>query len=158
VQWPAVAGALAATGNGGMVDLLAKTPYSIGYVGISFEDQVKAAKLGTAMVRSFSGQFLLPTPATVTAAAASLTPRTPADERLSLINAPGENCYPLINYEYAIVKAKQSDPATAKALRRFLLWATVPDETNQKLLAADNFIPLPPHVWAKTYDQIEQIQ
>jgi phosphate transport system substrate-binding protein len=158
IKWPKVAGEQTATGNEGMVDLLAKTPYSIGYVGVSFEDKVKAANLGTAMVRSFSGQFLLPTPQTVAAAAASLTPRTPADERLSLINAPGENCYPLINYEYAMVRARQKDPATASALRGFLLWATVPDETNQKILAANNFIPLPPHIWAKTYDQIEQIQ
>ena len=147
-----------ATGNQGIVDLLAKTPYSIGYLGVSFEDKVKAANLGTAMVRSFSGQFLLPTQESVTAAAVSLTPRTPADERLSLINAPGENCYPLINYEYAVVRAKQKDSATADALRRFLLWSTVPDEMNQKTLAANNFIALPAHIWAKTYDQIEQIQ
>ena len=158
IEWPEVDGAQTATGNQGMVDLLGKTPYSIGYVGVSFEDKVKAANLGTAMMRSFSGQFLLPTPETAAAAAASLTPRTPADQRLSLINAPGENCYPLINYDYAIVRAKQTDAATADLLRRFLLWATVPDEMNQKILAADNFIPLPAHIWAMTYDQIQQIR
>ncbi len=158
IKWPDVAGARAATGNQGIVDLLSKTPYSVGYVGVSFGDKIKQANLGTAMMRGFSGKFLLPTPESVTAAAASLTPRTPADERLSLINAPCENCYPLINYEYAMVRAKQKDPATADALRRFLLWATVPDEMNQKTLAADNFIPLPAQIWAKTYDQIERIQ
>jgi phosphate transport system substrate-binding protein len=158
IDWPVVDGAQAATGNAGMVDVLGKTPYSIGYVGVSFEDQARAAGLGTAMVRGYSGQFLLPTPDTESAAAASLTPRTPADERLSLINAPGANCYPLINYEYAMVRARQKDPATASALRRFLLWATVPDETTQQILAASHFIPLPPHIWAKTYDQIEKIQ
>ncbi len=158
VAWPNVAGAQTATGNQGVVELLGKTPYSIGYVGVSFAEQVQAAKLGTAMVRSYSGQFLLPTPQTITAAATSLTPRTPADERLSLINAPGADCYPLINYEYAMVQAKQKDAATAAALRRFLLWATVPDEANQTILAAANFIPLPPHIWALTYDQIQRIQ
>ncbi len=158
LQWPEVDGARTATGNQGIVNLLSKVPYSIGYIGVSFQDKVKAANLGTAMVRSFSGQFLLPTPQTMTAAAASLTPRTPEDERLSLINAPGEDCYPLVNYEYAMVRAKQKDPATADALRRFLLWATVPDEMNRNILAANNLIPLPAHIWAKTYDQVERIQ
>jgi phosphate transport system substrate-binding protein len=158
IEWPKVDGAQTATGNQGIVDLLGKTPYSIGYVGVSFADKVTAARLGTAMMRSYAGQYLLPTPETVTAAAASLTPRTPADERLSLINAPGANCYPLINYEYAIVQAKQKDPATADALRRFLSWASVPDESNQKLLAADHVISLPAHTWATTSDQIQQIK
>jgi phosphate transport system substrate-binding protein len=158
IAWPEVDGAQTATGNQGVADLLAKVAYSIGYVGVSFEDKISAAGLGTAMMRSNSGQFLLPTQETVTAAAASLTPRTPVDERLSLINAPGANCYPLINYEYAIVQAKQKDPATADALRRFLSWASVPDESNQKLLAADHFISLPAHTWATTSDQIQQIK
>ena len=136
IKWPQLADAQTAVGNQGIVDLLSKTPYGIGYIGVSFGANAKAAKLGTAMMRSYSGQFLLPTVATVTAAAASLTPRTPADERLSLINALGENCYPLINYEYAMVQVKQKDSATANALRHFLLWATVPDETNEKTLAA----------------------
>ncbi len=42
---------------------------------------------------------LLPTPESIVAAAASLGPRTPADERLTLVNAPGANAYPLVNFE-----------------------------------------------------------
>ena len=158
IEWPDVEGAREATGNQGVVDLLQRTPYSIGYVGISFQDKIEQAKLGTALMKSHSGQFLLPTEETITAAAASLTPRTPDDERLSLINAPGDNCYPLINYEYAIVSSKQPDPATAAALRKFLLWAAAPDETNAKILASEHLIPLPAHIWAKTHDQIERIR
>jgi phosphate transport system substrate-binding protein len=158
IDWPVVEGAQTATTNQGVVDLLAKVPYSIGYVGVSLEDKISAAKLGTAMMRSHSGQFLLPTEESETAAAASLTPRTPSNERLSLINAPGENCYPLINYEYAIIQARQKDPATADALRRFLSWASVPDDNNQKILAANHFIPLPAHTFAVTSDQIQQIK
>lgn len=157
ITWPDVQGARTATGNQGMVDVLETTPYSIGYVGVSFEQEVDAAKLGTAEMKSYSGQFLTPTPETIAAAASSLTPRTPDDERLTLVNAPGENCYPLINYEYAIVRKQQPDPKIAAVLRRFLLWATAPDEDNAKALAATHFIPLPAHVWVKSYDQIEAI-
>ena len=102
----------------GMVQTIQQTPYSIGYVGVSFHDEIAKAGLGTAALKSYSGEFLLPTPETIAAAAASLGPRTPTDERLTLVNAPGANAYPLINYEYAIVSTKQANPATAAAMRK----------------------------------------
>lgn len=100
----------------------------------------------------------MPTPETIEAAAASLGPRTPSDERLTLVNAPGPNCYPLISYEYAIVSTKQADAETAAAIRKFLLWATVPDETNDKYLEDEHFIALPAHIWVLSHDQIEKIK
>jgi phosphate transport system substrate-binding protein len=157
IAWPAAPGEVDATGNGGMVAKISQTPYSIGYVGVSYYADIAKAGLGTASLKSYSGQFLLPTPETIAAAAASLSPRTPPDERLTLTNAPGENCYPLINYEYAIVSTKQPNPATAEAIRKFLLWAIAPDETNAKFLEDAHFIPLPAHIWVKSYDQIMTI-
>jgi phosphate transport system substrate-binding protein len=68
----------------------------------------------------------------------------PPDERLTLVNAPGANAYPLINYEYAVVSKKQPSPETAAALRSFLLWVIAPDETNAQYLADAHFIPRPP--------------
>jgi phosphate transport system substrate-binding protein len=158
IDWPSVPSALSAKGNDGMVDALGKTPYSIGYVGISFTDKINEAKLSTAAMRSFSGAFVQPTSETITAAAQSLTPRTPPDERLTLVNAPGDDCYPLINYEYAVVATKQDSEATAAALRSFLTWAVAPDEDNAKRLASTHFIALPPAVWAKTEAQIQGIK
>lgn len=157
IEWPAVPGGLSANGNSGVLQTLQKTPYSIGYLGVSFHTEIDKAQLGTALVKSYSGEFLLPTPETITAAAKSLTPRTPADERLTLVNAPGAHCYPLINYEYAIVSTKQPNPATAAAIRKFLLWAIAPDETNEKYLEDTHFIPLPAHIWVLSHDQIELI-
>jgi phosphate transport system substrate-binding protein len=157
IDWPAVPGALSARGNSGMLKTLQSTPYAIGYAGVSFHAEIDKAAIGTAMVKSYSGEFLLPTAETITAAAASLTPRTPADERLTLVNAPGAHCYPLINYEYAIVSKKQPNPETAKAIRKFLLWAIAPDETNAQYLEDAHFIPLPAHIWVLSHDQIEQI-
>ncbi len=158
IDWPKVSGALEATGNDGMVETLGKTPYAIGYVGLSFIEKATQAKLGVAAMRSYSGQFLQPTAQTVTAAAASLTPRTPADERLTLVNAPGADCYPLINYEYAVVAKRQADPKTAAAIRDFLQWAIAPDEGNARRLSDAHMIALPAPIWAKSHDQIDSIQ
>ena len=157
IAWPAVAGSLTATDNFGVLQKVEETPYSIAYVGISFHAQVAKAQLGTARLKNYSGEFLLPTPETMTVAARSLTPRTPADQRFSLVNALGAHCYPLINYEYAIVSTKQATPDVAKALRKFLLWAIAPHETNEKYLEDAHFIPLPAHIWVLSHDQIEMI-
>ncbi len=158
IAWPPVPGSLGAEGNLGMVQAIQQTPYAIGYLGISLHTEIANAQLGTASLKSYSGEFLLPTPESIAAAAASLGPRTPRDERLTLVNAPGANAYPLINYEYAIVSTRQANPEIAKAIRRFLLWAIAPDETNEKYLNDAHFIALPAHIWVLSHDQIELIK
>ena len=120
--------------------------------------EIADAGIGTAALKSYDGEFLLPTPESIAAAAAALGARTPPDERLTLVNAPGANAYPLVNYEYAVVSTKQANPAIAAALRRFLLWAIAPDETNEKYFADAHFIPLPAHTWVLSHDQIETIK
>lgn len=158
VAWPSVPGGLAAPGNAGVVQTLQQTPYSITYAGVSFKDDIAKDGLGTALLKSSDGEFLLPTPDTILAAAASLGSRTPPDERLTLAFAPGANAYPLVNYEYAVVSTKQADPAVATAIQQFLLWAIAPDDANQKYLASVNFIPLPARTWELSHDQIALIK
>lgn len=159
VPWPSVSGGLTATGNDGMVRTLARTPYSVGYVGASFEDAAKQAGLITAMLQNQNGNFLLPNAATVTAAAAELTPRTPADERLTLVFAPGANSYPLINYEYAVVSDKQPNSQMASAVSNFLLWCISPQGGSaSSFLDPVHFIALPTAIRARSEEQIAKIQ
>jgi len=159
VAWPSVPGALTATGNEGMLQTLARTPYSVGYVGASFEGEASKAGLLTAMLQNQDGNFLLPNEATVTAAAAALTPRTPPDERLTLVYAPGANSYPLINYEYALVADKQANPQVASAISNFLLWCISPQGGNAaSFLDSVHFIALPTSIRARSELQIAKIQ
>ena len=158
INWPDVPGGQSANGNPGVLQTAQQTPYSITYLGVSFHNQIEKAGLGTAELKSYSGQYLQPTPDSIEAAAASLGPRTPADERLTLVNAPGLDAYPLINYEYAIVSTKQATPEAAAAIRKFLHWATAPDETNERFLEDAHFIALPAHIWILSHDQIEAIK
>jgi phosphate transport system substrate-binding protein len=158
VAWPAVPGAKGAIGNDGMVKVLATTPYGIAYIGGSFFSQVAEEHLGTAILKNQAGNFVAPNARTVRLAAAELGPRTPKDERLSLVFAPGADSYPLVNYEYAIVAAKQPDPATAAALREFLLWTIGEGQGNdQKMLDPLHFVTLPEYVRALSDAQIRRI-
>src|ERR1700761_2579733 len=159
VEWPSVPGELTAAGNDGMVKTVAGTPYSIGYIGISFTDAAGKAGLSPVLLKNQSGKFVHPTPETISAAASVLDPRTPPDERLSLVDAPGDQSYPLVNYEYAVVSTAQSDAATAEAMRRFLLWSIAIDGGNQaRYLDAVRFIPLPDFIRAMSEKQIGRIK
>jgi phosphate transport system substrate-binding protein len=158
IAWPAVPGAKGATGNDGMVKTLAETPYGIAYIGGSFFGQVTAARLGTAALKNQAGNFVAPNARSVTIAAAELNARTPKDERLSLVFAPGAESYPLVNYEYAIVAAKQPDAATAATLRAFLLWTIGEGRGNDpRILDPLHFAALPEYVRALSDAQIRTI-
>jgi phosphate transport system substrate-binding protein len=159
IVWPSVPGEMTAIGNEGMVQTTAGTPYSIAYIGISFAGEIAKAGLGTAKIGNQNRQFLLPSADTVSAAASELDHRTPADERLSLVFAPGDDSYPLINYEYAVVSTRQANKEVAEAVRGFLLWANSPLGGNtSKYLDAVHFIPLPDFIRALNEKQIRRIQ
>jgi phosphate transport system substrate-binding protein len=156
VPWPFVPAERSTTGNAGMLETVAATPYSIAYIGISFHDDITKAGLGTAMLKNQAGRFLLPTAKTVSAATSGFA--TPADERLSLVYAPGEDSYPLINYEYVVVSARQADAATATAIKQFLLWSiALGGGSASTYLDPVGFIPLPDFIRALSEKQIARI-
>jgi phosphate transport system substrate-binding protein len=159
MHWPPVAGSLTAASNQAMVEMLSHTPYSVGYLGTSFQAAADQAGLQTAMIENQDGKFLLPTAATITAAAAALTPRTPADERLTLVFAPGADSYPLINYEYAVVSTQQPNHEVAAAISSFLLWCISPQGgSSASFLEPVHFIALPTAIRALSEIQIAKIQ
>ncbi len=159
VRWPSVSGSLTASGNQEMVEAIARTRYAVGYIGASFAAAAGKAGLATAMLENQDGKFVLPNAVTVTAAAASLTPRTPPDERLTLVFAPGADSYPLINYEYAVVSTKQPNPQVAAAVSNFLLWCIAPQGgSTADFLDPVHFIALPTGIRALSEIQISKIQ
>jgi phosphate transport system substrate-binding protein len=88
-----------------------------------------------------------------------MTPRTPEDERLTLVFAPGKNSYPLINYEYAVISAKQPNPELAAAIGKFLLWCLAPEGGSRAaFLTPAKFIPLPTTIRALSEMQIAKMQ
>ena len=156
VSWPSVVGGIGANGNSGMVTALTSNPYGVAYVGVSYADQVAKAGLGVAALKNKAGNFVTPKPENVAAAAASVVNKTPADERISMIFAPGPNAYPIVNYEYAIVNAKQPNKETAEAVKTLLNWA-ITEGNNSKYLEKVHFAPLPASVVKLSQAQINKI-
>jgi phosphate transport system substrate-binding protein len=158
VSWAPVQGNIGAVGNPGMVDALKNNDYSVAYVGISYKKQINDAHLGEAELENRSGNFVLPEMRTVKAAAAAMVPKTPADQRISLIFAPGKYSYPIINYEYALVDSQQPSKPMAVTLRELLTWSISPAGGNSPhFMTAVNFVPLPPSVALQSATQIAKI-
>lgn len=158
ISWPSVSTEIGAKGNDGVVAAMKNAKYSIGYVGISWLDKATAQGLSYAALQNQDGKFVLPTTENIQAAATALVSKVPATERISLIDAPGANSYPIINFEYAIVNAKQTDPAKADAIKKFLDWAIDPSKGNSaSFMTPVHFLPLPASVEPLSKAQIDQI-
>jgi len=158
ISWAPVQGNIGAVGNPGMVDALKNNTYSVAYIGVSYKKQIMQAHLGEAELENRSGHFVLPQVRTVKAAAAAMVPKTPSDQRISLIFAPGRYSYPIINYEYALVDGHQPSKAMATTLRKMLLWTISPAGGNaEHFMKEVNFVPLPPSVALQSATQIAKI-
>jgi phosphate transport system substrate-binding protein len=139
ITWPSTPGALAETGSGGMLSACGTTKGCIAYLGISYLTKATTAGLGTASLADKSGTFEAPTAATITSALSSF-PAAPASGAEPLINSSGG--YPIINYEYAIVKKTQPSAAEATAVKAFLNWILKTGDTTT-YLSTVGFLPMP---------------
>jgi phosphate transport system substrate-binding protein len=154
VSWPSVPGATAETGSGAMVKGCAAIKGCIAYIGISYASEVADAALGTAALANKSGAFVSASTSTINAALATFSSKTPASGAQSLIN--GTDGYPIINYEYAIVKPKQPSAAEATAVKNFLTWG-ITTGSGSKYLTPVNFVALPSNVLAISKNLIAKI-
>ncbi|HEY1621135.1 MAG TPA: phosphate ABC transporter substrate-binding protein PstS [Streptosporangiaceae bacterium] len=157
VSWPSVSGSLAETGNSGMVAACQANKGCIAYIGISYLQKTQAAGLGEASLKNAAGKFLQPTAATINAAAAAFTTKTPASETISMINGPAAGGYPIVNYEYAIVKTKQASATQAEDIRAFLHWIVHDGQNATTYLDPVDFQALPAGVVSQSDAQIAKI-
>ncbi len=156
VSWPSTPTLTAALGNGGMVEKCNATSYSVAYIGISYLNEALKDGLGYAYLKNQAGNYVAPTQVNIQAAANALVGKTPADERISLVFAPGADSYPIINYEYAIVSKTQSDSNMALVLRTLLTWAVTTGE-QPYFLDQVHFIALPQSIVQLSIEQINEI-
>ncbi len=130
---------LGAKGNDGVAGQLTSTPGAVGYVELVYAAQND--KLAYASVRNAAGAFVLPSPASITAAGAGTLAKMPEDMRVSAVDAPGADAYPIAGFTYVLLYAKQTDAARGKALVDFLTWSI---HEGQAFAMPLSYAPLPP--------------
>lgn len=137
VSWPA---GLGAKGNEGVTGQVKQTPGAVGYVELAYAVQ---NRLPYALLRNRAGNYVGPTLENITAAAAGAAPTLPEDLRVSIVDAPGPNSYPISAFTYILVYQEQRDPVKGRALAEFLRWALDEGQTYAPDL---HYAPLPEEV------------
>jgi len=151
VKWPV---GLGGKGNEGVAGQIKQTPGTIGYVELAYANQ---NRLPVAKLKNAAGQFVSPTIASITAAAAGalekLGPNT--DYRVSIVNAPGADAYPISSFTWLLVYQRQQDSAKGKKLVDFIRWALTEGEGSA---AALDYAPIPEAVSKQLLEKLASIQ
>jgi phosphate transport system substrate-binding protein len=136
LRWPT---GLGAKGNEGVSGQVKQLPGAIGYVELNYATQ---NQLAYASVQNAAGQFVRPSTASVTAAAAGALATLPptTDYRVSVVNAPGAEAYPISSFTWLLLYRNQPDTAKGRKLVDFVRWALT--QGAQSATALD-YAPLP---------------
>jgi len=150
VQWPT---GLGGKGNEGVAGQVKQTPGAIGYAELAY---AKQNALAFAHMRNVSGEFVAPSPASATAAAAGAVSAMTADTdyRVSIVNAPGQGAYPISSFTWIILYRNQTDADKGKKLVDFLKWALTEGESQA---AALDYAPLPPSMVSTLLGRLDTV-
>ncbi|HKI90176.1 MAG TPA: phosphate ABC transporter substrate-binding protein PstS [Draconibacterium sp.] len=136
LQWPVGMGA---KGNPGVAGTIKQTESSIGYIGSEY---AFAQKIQTASVQNSSGNYILPSIASVSAAAKG---DIPDDTRIMLTNSSDPDAYPISGFTWIILYKEQNYNGRSKeqALEtvKFLDW--LESEKAQGEAEKVHYAPLP---------------
>ena len=142
LNWPV---GLGGKGSEGVTGQVKQTPGAVGYVELSY---AKQNNLPSALIRNAAGAWVAPTLESVTAAAAGVVPTLPAntDYRISIVNGPGKDTYPISSFTWILIYQHQSDPVKGKKLIDFLNWGLTDGEREAGSL---DYAPLPQEMVAR---------
>jgi phosphate transport system substrate-binding protein len=151
VQWPV---GLGGKGNEGVAGQVKQTPGAIGYVELAYARQ---NKLPVVALRNAAGNFVAPSVDGATAAAAGVAERLgdTTDYRVSIVNAPGAQAYPISSFTWILVYEQQADSVKGRKLVDFLGWAL---SEGSKQAAALDYAPLPEGMTAQLRRRIAGIR
>jgi phosphate transport system substrate-binding protein len=150
LQWPV---GLGAKGNDGVAAQVKATPGAVGYVELAY---VKQNSLTAAQLQNASGKFVAPTADAATAAVDAAVSKLPAnaDYRISIVNSPGADSYPIASLTWLLVYRKQADATKAKKLTDFIRWAL---ENGGASATALDYAPLPKPLVTKLTARLDSV-
>lgn len=135
-------------------DLLAEVKSTAGAIAYTELNWGVNSGLRMAALRNAAGEFVRPNQRSLTAAAASLESKMAASFRVSLVNAPGHESYPITSFTWLYVPAKHDDTGRGHAVNQYLAWVY----TSGQIIAADQgYATLPPGVLEKVKAQAAKV-
>lgn len=151
VAWPV---GLGGKGNEGVAGQIKQTPGAIGYVELAYSTQ---NRLTMADVRNRSGNFIRPSIETIEAALAGVAENLPPDTdyRISIVDAPGDQAYPISSLTWLLVYQQQPNARKGGQLADFLRWALTEGE---RQAAALDYAPLPEVMAQRLIQRLDSLQ
>ena len=129
----------AAKGNPGVAGVIKQTKNTIGYVGSEY---AFAQKIPYARVMNQRGEFVLPTSATISAAASG---EIPTDTRCSITNSDAAGAYPISTFTWMIIYKEQnySDRTKEQTVATLDLLKYILSDEAQRITTEVHYAPLP---------------
>lgn len=123
-SWPLPNVGIGQALNTGVATYISQTKGAIGFVEYAY---ARKARFTNVALRNASGQFVQPDFQALEAAGRGATHLSWSN--FNIINEKGNNVYPLANFSWALIAQKQSNAATASALKALFTYVTT---TGQK--------------------------
>jgi phosphate transport system substrate-binding protein len=135
-----------------MVAKVASIPGAIGYVELNF---ARRSDIGYGTVQNPAGQFVRATAASISAACKASLGSIPADFRVSLIDAPGKDAYPIASFTWIYLPTSGLSAERAQALKQFLGWAL---EDGQTIARGLGYAILPGSIQSRARAALNSVQ
>lgn len=121
VRWPVGIGG---KGNEGVAGQVKQMVGSLGYLEVVYARQ---NRLPVAHIKNHAGRFISPMPFEIASAAASALGASSGamDLRRSLVDAPGEQAYPIASFTWMLISPQRIGAVKTKQLVDLLRWALV---------------------------------
>jgi phosphate transport system substrate-binding protein len=134
VKWP---GGIGGKGNEGVAAYVKQIKGGIGYVEMSYALQ---NRMTYSRLKNAAGNYIVPSDATFSAAAASADWGSSRDFHLVMTNAPGELAWPITATNFILMYKQPKDAAGAKSAREFFRWVYANGDAAASKL---DYVPLP---------------
>jgi phosphate transport system substrate-binding protein len=143
---------IGARGNEGVAGIVQQIPYSLGYVELVYAEQ---NRMTFGRVRNSSGKFVKADIESMRAAAAGSARSMPDDFRVSIVDSPGPEAYPIASYTWLLTPLRIPDARKRRIVTDFLKWMLA---AGQRMAEPMGYAPLPVSVAAKALQACDRIR
>ena len=156
VRWPVGIGG---KGNEGVAGQVKQMPGAIGYLEVVYARQ---NRLPVVHVRNAAGRFISPMPFEIASAASAVLEDDRAfaatdakglpDLRVSLVNAPGAQSYPIASFTWMLIAPSAIGMTKSRQLAAFLRWALL---DHPDIASTLGYVPLPSEAAMRVADRLD---
>lgn len=134
-----------------LLEAVKNTPGAIGYTELNW---AFTSGLRMAAIRNSAGEFVHPSDRTLAAAATSTESKMGQSFRVSLVNAPGAESYPIASFTWLYVPLKHKDAERGRAVNQYLEWVYT---AGQDVARQQGYATLPPAILEKVKEKAAKV-